>query len=505
MKKIVGILVFLLVIASFAAWGGGGKEDGERPLIRAVWTDALNAPSGRILEYVEDKIGIEVEFIEGGVTEYLQVTNVMIASGDIPDILQLRENTEHVLRDWLNNDYLLELDDYLPDYPVLTKWLEEAKPFIFRDGHYIGIPKRYAHHPHAMFYRKDLLDKYNLDVPRTFDEFYEATKTIAEGEPGMYAVTSNGLQYQEWFMGGYTGAAVWTRIRTWVPRDGGWVDVVVTPEMREAVRALNRSYEEGLLDPEFAVKVPGLGYHERFIAGKVPAISAHVTSGAFYEMFAVQTAESVPGAVVIGEPQPVGPWGEHFVSTRDTHSAFMYISSASEHPEKALDLFEYLFSPEGAEFLTYGIEGVHYTKSGNTFTKNWDEILKDVATESSPLIAWRWLSDIQAGVFPEEALDVERQQYLFDYNQDYPNQPRIFGYTSENDLKFAPILEQLSHEWLIAFITGERDVETEWDDWLDEYDSAGHAILQQEVNEYCRNNPDSCHPHPREVAKGWAN
>lgn len=494
MKRLFGISACLVLITGFAAWGTGGTEaTEERPLIRAVWTDAIDPPSGRMLEYVEDKIGIEFESIAAGVTDYLQTTNVMLASGDIPDILQLRENTEHILQDWLNSDYILELDDYLSSYPILNKWLQETKPFIFRDGHYIGIPKNYAHHPHAMYYRKDLLDKYNLEVPRTFEDFHHAVKTIADGE-GIYGLTSNGLQYAEWFLGGYTGGAVWTQIRMWVQRDGEWVDVVVTPEMREALKALNQWYDEGLYDPEFAVRVPYTAYHERFITGQVPAFSAHVEAGGFYEKLKRRTEESVPGAEVIGEPHPVGPWGQHFVYTRDRHTAFMYITKASEHPEKALDLFEWLFSPEGEEFNTYGIEGIHYIKSGDTYTRNWDEIRKEVANDADPLVRWRWYSNIQAGVYPEEALDQDRQQYLFDYNQRFPTPPQVTGYSSENDLKSSPVLQQLMHEWLIAFITGEKDVDTQWDEWVAEYDRAGHAVLKQEVNEYCRNTPELCNP-----------
>ena len=65
-------------------------------------------------------------------------------------------------------------------------------------------PLVYAHHPHSMYSRKDLLDKYGLEVltadrtsPSTFEDHYQAMTKISEAE-GIYGMTSNGqLKYNK--------------------------------------------------------------------------------------------------------------------------------------------------------------------------------------------------------------------------------------------------------------------------------------------------------------------
>lgn len=489
-RSLIFVCVLLILTTAFVFAAGEKEKTSKRPTIRVMWTDNFEPPTGRMLEYVEDLIDVNVEFISAGPSDYLQKTNTMIAGEDFPDLMQLRENTEATLREWLNNDYILVLDDYIDDYPNVKKAIMWGENYVLRDGHYVGIPKIYAHHPHTMYYRKDLLDKYGLSVPETIQEFYDTIKIISHGE-GINGLTANGLQYLEWILGAYTGGATWTQIRTWVPRDGEIVDTVVTDEMREALRLLNKMYRENIIDKEFAIKIPHTKYQERFITGKVPVLSAHIESGNAYDKLKLRTEEMIPGAKVIAAPHPVGPIGKLFVHTRNANTVNMHISKNSKNPEKILELLDFLYSDEGHMFNQYGILDVHYNIDKNGEIKqNWEEIAKDTLTAADPLSKWRWLSNIQAGVFPANAVDREIQKLLFDYNQKFPTEQYVQGFTSNNDIKYSPVLQQMAEEWLIAFIKGEKNLDTDWETWKESYGKAGYNIIKKEVNEYAKNNPE---------------
>jgi len=52
------------------------------------------------------------------------------------------------------------------------------------DGETYTVP--FEFHPHIVYYRKDLYEKYNLSIPKTWDELYNNSKTIHDNEDGVY-------------------------------------------------------------------------------------------------------------------------------------------------------------------------------------------------------------------------------------------------------------------------------------------------------------------------------
>lgn len=57
------------------------SDTGERTHITAYWTDVMNPPEGRILEYVNDKFGVDLEFTILPIGEWANHVNLGMASG----------------------------------------------------------------------------------------------------------------------------------------------------------------------------------------------------------------------------------------------------------------------------------------------------------------------------------------------------------------------------------------------------------------------------------------
>ena len=102
-----------------------------------------------------------------------------LASGNVPDI---SSTIATQLVEMIDADAVIPVDDLI-DEVGRDKFYENAlREMTAEDGQCYGVPLYL--NTEAMWYRKDLLEKYNLEVPETWEEMYEAAKIITEGENG---------------------------------------------------------------------------------------------------------------------------------------------------------------------------------------------------------------------------------------------------------------------------------------------------------------------------------
>lgn len=102
-----------------------------------------------------------------------------LASGNVPD---MSSALSVQVVEMIDADAILPMD-HLIDSIGRDRFHEKAlTEMTAEDGSCYGVPL-YSN-TEAMWYRKDLLEKYNLEVPETWDELYETAKIITEGENG---------------------------------------------------------------------------------------------------------------------------------------------------------------------------------------------------------------------------------------------------------------------------------------------------------------------------------
>ena len=89
----------------------------------------------------------------------------------------------------INADAIIPLDDMI-DEIGRDRFYESPIQEMTYDGSCYAVP--IYSHAFVMWYRKDLLEKYNLDVPTTWDEFNAAATAITQGENGLRLLCSNG-------------------------------------------------------------------------------------------------------------------------------------------------------------------------------------------------------------------------------------------------------------------------------------------------------------------------
>lgn len=102
-----------------------------------------------------------------------------LASGNVPDMSTALPN--HVV-EMIDAQAIIPMDNLIDSMGRDRFYEAPLTEMTAPDGHCYAVP--IYSHAQVMWYHKDLLDKYNLEVPTTWDELYEAAKTISDGEGG---------------------------------------------------------------------------------------------------------------------------------------------------------------------------------------------------------------------------------------------------------------------------------------------------------------------------------
>lgn len=102
-----------------------------------------------------------------------------LASGNVPDMSTAQAGQ---VVEMINADAIIPLDDLIDDIGRDRFYASPLQEMTYSDGNCYAVP--IYSHAFVMWYRQDLLDKYHLEVPTTWDEFNTAATTITKGENG---------------------------------------------------------------------------------------------------------------------------------------------------------------------------------------------------------------------------------------------------------------------------------------------------------------------------------
>lgn len=325
----------------------------------------------RWTKLVEEQLGITIKlnWVAKGADEYKQKFNVSIATGDIPDLVNV-DATQ--LKQLAEAGLLASMNEIYPKYatPLSKQIIDDGGPAALQiatvGGELLGIPRVNANHESVNFIwlRTDWLTRDGLAAPTTMAEYLDVLRSfVKNGKPGTVGMA---LQKDLWgqnygvldgFFNGYHAYP-----NTWVEKGGKMVYGSIQPEMKAPLQALADMYKEGLLDKEFAVKD----------SGKESELTVAGLNGAFYGahwngLWPLQSNRT---------NEPTADWRAYPIVSADDKVAmtqsvvgtadWFCMSKKCKNPEAVMKLFnlyvDKTFDPENQDYITYsnppGTEGV---------------------------------------------------------------------------------------------------------------------------------------------------
>lgn len=500
------------------------ESQGDNKLVIAIQGNSFitDYDDNYLTHYMEDKLGIDIEFILLPTTadEVATKVSLMTASGDdLPDVLLVDNalSTESILQ-YGSSGIFLPLNEYMEDEAVMPNYNsipEEDKAIMeaaqrMADGNMYSFskyePSTWNMTPNRLFINRTWLDKLGLSMPTTTDELKEVLIAFRDKDPN-----GNGIQDEIGVYGmqdGSYGQDVTTSLMNafvfWnkglsLNEDGTQVMAAfTTDEWKAGLTYMNELYTEGLLSPaiftdddtQFKATLNNdtniVGFVSMGSLGNYPEAA---TNSNYLDM-------------ELMEPL-TGPDGVCYTPFSDSAPyQTMFIFSSSDKVELAIRLADEFYDPYTSNVVRNGEEGVDWTKDPeylenmtNSYVADglYDEVQMAVFGDiwsSNNAQTWHNVnprySDLKtnntSGVCTKEEYDpndptkIEAKCMLYYYDKRPEHILPTLHYTIEEatEIQDASVnIRSYVKQTMAEFITGARDLEGGWDEYLSELDNMG--------------------------------
>lgn len=417
--------------------------------------------------------------------------NLMIAGGDLPDMILLRDSDySGGLAKAIADGVVEPINDYAEFCPDLMIVLNSKESYMKSatnsKGDIIGFPTIRGDDSLltscGMIIRQDYLDALGLELPRTADEFYETLKAIKE-KLGVEAPFSPNIGY-------LYGHGICSGLMTspfGLVKGDFYVDNdqvhygVYEKEYKDVLAYLNKLYDEGLMDPNFATQDTNT-MRANFMNGVSGACidTPGGGMGGFLDTMKDDATFDCSGFGPLVAKQGDIPLATHYSNAFTGY--YMIITTACENKEAAAQFLNYGYTEEGHVLFNFGIEGESYEMIDGypTFTEavmNPGEGLTSTHGKAAYMRSWSSgpfvqdkRSSLQPSMYPQQIDAIELWSISDASKYQYP----AANVAEEDSAEYSKIMGDVStfiSEMTIKYINGEAD--------LDNFETEYLAVLKE--------------------------
>lgn len=532
MKKSISILLLSLLLLSLAAISISAEE-AEEPVTITVFS--LQGPTrdlatNKFSLLLEEKFNVKFDWqiVPWDPIAAKEARQLSLASGDYPDLYILDADidtfTLSELQRYGGQGVLLPLNDLIDEYAPNVKANLDKYPYYAAnayapDGNIYGIPQLeqcyHCSYQNKLWINTKWMDQLGLEMPTTTEEYKAVLETFLSEDPN-----GNGTADEVPLSGTtepwgfrlipfHMNAFIYDDDRSHLIVEDGVVDIAANkPEWKEGLLWLKSMYDAGLIDPgAFSQNTEGM---QKIGNADPQLLGAGTAMGPWFTDLADGSAY---GTDYDPLPPLTGPEGVRHATynpIKAPGASFVLTTKASpEVQAKAMEIVNYMASLEGVINGVYGELGVswRYPEDGDVALDDTiDPLFAAIprmqgGVSENPNDAWGNMAKYN---FPTEvfggwvqATDIyvsagfERRLWqattLYDGLQPEEVFPYFAVWYDEDVVDEQATLQQNITDYVnqnaLQFITGSKDIDTEWDDYVEGLDKLGLArfleIMQQ--------------------------
>lgn len=457
-------------------------DDSNAAIMTTDWND------NEFYQEMERRTGVHLEFEMVSSADYQTNFNLMIASGNLADMIYVgasyyAEGVDAAIDDGYFLDLTDLVDEYMPNYERIRTSDVQYELLSTTDSGRLGAVYELRQSKQGpwlgLWIRQDWLDDLGLETPVTFDDYHEVL-TAFKNEKGATAPLILNFSGSDGEFGTMSGGL--NVLNSWQLDETGKVNF--GPYMdawKEYVTIMHQWYTEGLIDPDFMATDERTADMAKVVTGASGLFAALYTMPSVYE-----AASEDPNMNLAPVNPPVMNEGdEGHIRLRDSYtSGNTAISADSENWEVALRWLDYLYTDEGALLANYGVEGDTFEFDENGEPVFTDKILNNengwtmtqtVASYLCPsagIANWSdWTREL-AGV-------PEKDQACYDVWSEFSDDwrlPSSVTLTQDESTERAALYADIStivKEQTAQFISGALDIESNWDAYISALEASG--------------------------------
>lgn len=278
------------------------------------------------------KMKVTLQNQGSGTDQYTKLQNVIKAGSGIPDIAQIEFS---VAPQFALGGSLTNLNSFGVQ-SMKDKFSESSWQGSAFNGALYGLPQDAG--PMAMFYRKDVFDKYGLTVPKTWDEYVETGKKLRKADPSKYLAADAGDA-------GATNGLIWQAGGRPYKTTGENVSVNLADEgSKKYVSMESQLIADGLVDTKTA------GFTPEWNAGLLNGKYATLVTGAWA---AGTLQRRIPDASGKWRVAPMPQYAAGDKATGSTGGSLSAVMKASPNKLAAIGFLQWMSaSPEAQKIWT---------------------------------------------------------------------------------------------------------------------------------------------------------
>lgn len=445
----------------------------EYTVLTAFYMQNKNTDDGSYDSFKEaarlTNVGLECTIPKSN-SDFFQAFNLMVASGEMPDIVQTYNATE--FNQLGAEGAFVPLNKYFDIMPNFKKILDENPQIkenitAFDDNIYYVPFMPGGTASAGWFIRQDWLDKLGLETPQGAEELYNVLTAFRNNDPN-----GNG-QKDEVPLFGKT--VVDELMPLWGARPDWYIDNGVIKygpyeaNYKTAMKNVVKWYKEGLIDQEIFTR-----------AGNPRAkLLGDNLGGACVEWFGSTAAyndtlaETVPGFKFL----PMAPPSGVALQRRPINDVYGWgVSASSKNLELAIRYVDFWLGETGSRLMNFGKEGVHYDMVDGKPVFKIDDIQKTLKAYGSQLdigfqqnfeYERQWINDI---AYEGMMMYVDNDYFAEQF-------PTVTSRMSKAEVaeysKLKTDIDTYADEMMQKWILGASDIDQTWGEYIARLESFG--------------------------------
>lgn len=456
----------------------------------------------------------------GFTTEYEKLTNIDIewqliqaedieskvalacASGNLPDVMCILDDRlpNSIFMKYSADGTFIQLDKLIDEYAPNVKKMFETYPqtkvdTLAADGKIYSLPHvnvasdNQLRFPYKFYIRQTWLDNLNLEVPTTLEQFYQVLTAFRDddpngnGQPDEIPFAMAGIvdaYFGNWGMSfsyntGYLAVD-----------DNGKVHYAYAADAtKKGLSYLNRLTSQGLAqmmdtDNKFQSKV------RSGVVGAFYGLDKYVVAG-----------DEVGEEYTMIAPLSAGDGSKPTISVSNSVVPnAVLITKACKNPSAAMRWIDYLYSTEGALLVNYGADGQKITKIEDG---KYDYVKKNASVDSYTYAPGHSLPCLLDDTYYNAIIERDDSDKLLREKQDEELIADVKNilmgkYEPKNEIgvlmldsqaatveeKYYEVIREYAIEMVNKFASGELNVETGWETYIQEINKKGLSELLKE-------------------------